>query len=94
MPSDFDSLTAVCLSTPNTRGSSHHPAPFSDSPLFLQERVALGEQNELPTRFLEAVSKTYVSLAEKITGEPLPAISEDPRAEIITCLRDEFGLID
>jgi phosphoribosylaminoimidazole-succinocarboxamide synthase len=59
-----------------------------------QERIALGEQNELPPSFMEAVSKTYVGLAEKITGQPLPAISDDPRAEIIACLRDEFGLID
>jgi len=43
---------------------------------------------------MEAVSKTYIGLAEKITGQPLPAISDDPRAEIIACLRDEFGLID
>jgi len=39
------------------------------------------------------VSATYVSLAEKITGAAL-ALSDNPRAEIIDVLRDEFSLVD
>mmetsp|Transcript_33480 Transcript_33480/g.99632 ORF Transcript_33480/g.99632 Transcript_33480/m.99632 type:complete len:370 (-) Transcript_33480:204-1313(-) len=56
----------------------------------MEERQAL--DTTLPCAFLEAVSKTYVGLAEKITGKPLP-VSEDPRSEIIAVLRDQFGLI-
>jgi phosphoribosylaminoimidazole-succinocarboxamide synthase len=39
------------------------------------------------------VSNTYVSLAEKITGEPL-VISDNPKAEIIQILGEKYGLID
>ena len=38
--------------------------------------------------------KTYVGLGEKITGELLPTISDEPSAEIFAYLRDEFGLIE
>ena len=41
---------------------------------------------------MHEVSKTYVGIAEKITGKPL-SISDDPRAEIIAVLRDDFDLI-
>ena len=49
--------------------------------------------NELPVEFMDAVSRTYVGLAERITGKPLP-ISVDPRGEIVAVLRKEFGLVD
>ena len=59
----------------------------------MPERQALARDNALPTEVLMAVSDTYVSLAEKITGAALE-LSDNPRAEIIEVLRDEFGLVD
>uniref|UniRef100_A0A7S3AYW7 phosphoribosylaminoimidazolesuccinocarboxamide synthase n=1 Tax=Haptolina ericina TaxID=156174 RepID=A0A7S3AYW7_9EUKA len=59
----------------------------------MEERYALARENELPAEVMAAVSKTYVDIAEKITGKTLP-VSSDPRGEIITVLRDELGLID
>jgi phosphoribosylaminoimidazole-succinocarboxamide synthase len=59
----------------------------------MPERQALAQNNALPIDVLMAVSETYVGIAEKITGEALP-ISDNPKAEIIKVLRDEFGLID
>ena len=59
----------------------------------MEERYALARDNELPHEMMDAVSKTYVDIAEKITGKPLP-VSNDPRGEIIAVLRNEFGLID
>ena len=44
----------------------------------MEERAKLGD-TALPLEFMEAVSKTYVDLAEKITGKPLP-VSDDPRS--------------
>jgi len=58
----------------------------------MEERYALAKDNELPVAMMESVSKTYVEIAEKITGQPLP-VSVDPRAEIIAVLHDEFGVI-
>jgi len=55
-------------------------------------RYALCRDNELPASMMHEVSKTYVGIAEKITGKPL-SISDDPRAEIIAVLRDDFDLI-
>ena len=40
-----------------------------------------------------AVSETYMSMAEKITGQPL-VISDNPKAEIIEILQEKYGLID
>jgi phosphoribosylaminoimidazole-succinocarboxamide synthase len=39
------------------------------------------------------VSDTYVSLAEKITGEKL-TVSSNPKAEILAILDTKYGLID
>ena len=58
----------------------------------MEERHALARDNELPAEVMEAVSKTYVDLAEKITGCAL-TVSSDPRGEIIAILRDELDLI-
>ena len=58
----------------------------------MEERYALARDNELPVAVMDAVSKTYVDLAEKITGCALP-VSSDPRGEIIAMLRDELDLI-
>lgn len=59
----------------------------------MPEREALARDNALPADILMAVSNTYVSIAEKISGASLP-LSENPRAEIIDVLRDEYALID
>ncbi|MCB1843597.1 MAG: phosphoribosylaminoimidazolesuccinocarboxamide synthase, partial [Halioglobus sp.] len=59
----------------------------------MPEREALARDNALPVDMLMAVSRTYVRMAERITGKPLP-LAEDPRGEIVDVLRGEFALID
>ena len=59
----------------------------------MAEREALARDNALPESVLMQVSKTYVDIAEKITGETLP-LSDNPKAEIIAILRDQYDLID
>lgn len=57
------------------------------------ERSALARDNALPESVLMEVSKTYMDIAEKITGEKLK-LSDNPKAEIIDILRDQYDLID
>jgi phosphoribosylaminoimidazole-succinocarboxamide synthase len=59
----------------------------------MEERHALAADNALPESVMMAVSETYVSMAEKITGQPL-VISDNPKAEIIQILKEQYGLID
>ena len=59
----------------------------------MPEREALARDNVLPTEVLMSVSATYVGIAEKIIGASLQ-VSDNPRAEIIAVLRDEFSLVD
>ena len=59
----------------------------------MEEREALARDNALPTDVLMAVSDTYVGIAEKITGSTL-MLSDNPKAEIIDVLRNEFDLVD
>jgi phosphoribosylaminoimidazole-succinocarboxamide synthase len=59
----------------------------------MPERQALARDNALPAEVLMAVSKTYVGIAEKITGSSL-RLADNPRAEIIAVLRSEFALVD
>jgi phosphoribosylaminoimidazole-succinocarboxamide synthase len=59
----------------------------------MEERQALARDNALPTEVLMAVSATYVGIAEKITGSSL-TLSDNPKAEIIDVLRNEFDLVD
>lgn len=59
----------------------------------MPEREALARDNALPEAVLMRVSQTYLSIAEKIVGHSLK-LSENPKAEIIAILRDQFGLID
>lgn len=59
----------------------------------MAERTALAESTDLPRAMLMQVSDTYVSIAEKITGETLP-LSDNPRAEIVDLLREQYGLVD
>ena len=58
----------------------------------MEERYALARDNELPAELIQKVSDTYVGIAEKIIGEKLPQ-SENPKAEIVEILRDQYGLI-
>ncbi|MBB3048063.1 phosphoribosylaminoimidazole-succinocarboxamide synthase [Litorivivens lipolytica] len=58
----------------------------------MEERYALARNNALPESVMLEVSKTYVDIAEKITGEKL-VLSDNPKAEIIDILRDQFDLI-
>jgi phosphoribosylaminoimidazole-succinocarboxamide synthase len=59
----------------------------------MPERQALAKNNALPVEVLMQVSKTYIDVAEKITGKSL-ALSENPKAEIIQILHDNYQLID
>ncbi|OLQ77717.1 phosphoribosylaminoimidazolesuccinocarboxamide synthase [Photobacterium proteolyticum] len=59
----------------------------------MDERSALARDNALPQEVLMQVSKVYTSIAEKITGKKI-TLSENPKAEIINILRDEYDLID
>lgn len=59
----------------------------------MPERAALARDNVLPYEALMDVSRTYVGIAEKITGQTLN-LSDNPRQEIIDILRNQYGLID
>ena len=59
----------------------------------MKERVSLARNNVLPLSVLMDVSKTYIDIAEKITGEKIN-LSDNPKAEIISILRDTYQLID
>ncbi|WP_257294830.1 phosphoribosylaminoimidazolesuccinocarboxamide synthase [Endozoicomonas sp. YOMI1] len=59
----------------------------------MPEREALARHHALPVRALMDLSRTYTEIAEKITGKPLN-LSENPKAEIIEILDNEYGLID
>jgi len=59
----------------------------------MDERNALAENNELPVDVLMAVSRTYTDIAEKVTGQQI-ILSDNPKAEIVEILRQQYGLID
>ncbi|MAZ65830.1 MAG: phosphoribosylaminoimidazolesuccinocarboxamide synthase [Kangiellaceae bacterium] len=59
----------------------------------MQERAALARDNALPESVMMEVSQTYLGIAEKITGEKL-VLSDNPKAEIIEILRNDYGLIE
>ncbi|GIC79699.1 phosphoribosylaminoimidazolesuccinocarboxamide synthase [Moritella sp. F3] len=59
----------------------------------MDERLALAEHNALPTSVLMSISETYLNIAEKITGNKI-VLSDNPKAEIIEILRNDFNLID
>ena len=58
----------------------------------MKERSELANGTLLPEEILMQVSKTYLDVAEKITGAPVP-ISEDPKGEIVAILKEQYGLI-
>ncbi|WP_019529998.1 phosphoribosylaminoimidazolesuccinocarboxamide synthase [Dasania marina] len=59
----------------------------------MDERTALARDNVLPEAALMAISKTYIGIAEKITGQKL-LLAANPKAEIIAVLREQYGLVD
>ncbi|MBL4831060.1 MAG: phosphoribosylaminoimidazolesuccinocarboxamide synthase [Aliivibrio sp.] len=59
----------------------------------MPERAALARDNELPQDVLMQISKIYTGIAEKITGKEI-SLSENPKAEIIEVLREQYGLVD
>jgi phosphoribosylaminoimidazole-succinocarboxamide synthase len=72
---------------------NHFPAPdILLNKERMDERSALARDNELPLEALMSVSETYTGIAEKITGEKI-VLSDDPKADIIKVLRDEYGVI-
>ncbi|MCZ6830843.1 MAG: phosphoribosylaminoimidazolesuccinocarboxamide synthase [Gammaproteobacteria bacterium] len=58
----------------------------------MDERPALARDNALPQEIMLQTSATYTAIAEKITGEKL-RVPENPRAEIIQILNDEYRII-
>ncbi|WP_325891920.1 phosphoribosylaminoimidazolesuccinocarboxamide synthase [Grimontia sp. NTOU-MAR1] len=59
----------------------------------MPEREALARDNNLPVDALMDISRTYIGIAEKITGAPIH-LSDNPKQEIIDILKEEYGLID
>jgi phosphoribosylaminoimidazole-succinocarboxamide synthase len=58
----------------------------------MPEREALARDNELPLEALMDISRTYIGIAEKITGKPIE-LSVNPKQEIIDILAKEYDLI-
>jgi phosphoribosylaminoimidazole-succinocarboxamide synthase len=59
----------------------------------MPERLALAEDNALPVEVLMQVSKTYLDIAEKITGATIK-LSDNPKAEIVQILKEQYQLVD
>lgn len=59
----------------------------------MDERSALARDNELPMDALMDISRTYTGIAEKVTGQKIE-LSDNPKAEIVKVLREQYGLID
>jgi len=59
----------------------------------MPERIALARDNALPLQAMMQVSKTYLGMAEKITGQRIH-LPENPKSEIVEILRSRYGLID
>ncbi|MCP4411393.1 MAG: phosphoribosylaminoimidazolesuccinocarboxamide synthase, partial [Gammaproteobacteria bacterium] len=59
----------------------------------MEERVALARDNDLPESVLMEVSKTYIDIAETITGQRI-SLSDNPKKEIVEILDQQYGLID
>ena len=59
----------------------------------MAERQALAQDNDLPEEVLMKISSTYVGIAEKIIGEKIE-ISNNPKAEILEVLKENYQLVD
>lgn len=58
----------------------------------MEERSALAKDNALPEEVLMKVSKTYLDIAQTITGNRI-RLSDNPKQEIIDILKTEYDLI-
>lgn len=58
----------------------------------MPERAALARDNALPLESLMDISRTYIGIAEKITGQKI-VLSDNPKQEIIDILDKDYGLI-
>ncbi len=59
----------------------------------MDERNALARDNILPQSVLMDVSRTYINIAQRITGQTI-VLSDNPKAEIIDILRKQYQLVD
>ena len=59
----------------------------------MEERTKLAETLRLPQELINSVSKTYLDIAETITGNKI-SIIDSPREEIISILREQYKLIN
>jgi phosphoribosylaminoimidazole-succinocarboxamide synthase len=71
---------------------------FEDSDILLnkdrmEERAALARDHVLPASALMDLSKTYLNIAEKVIGKKI-ILSNNPKAEIVEILREQYGLVD
>ncbi|NKF49102.1 phosphoribosylaminoimidazolesuccinocarboxamide synthase [Shewanella sp. WXL01] len=71
---------------------------FDDADILLNkdrmdEREALARDNALPLEAMMNVSNTYTGVAEKVTGEKI-ALSDNPKADIIAILKQQYALVD
>jgi phosphoribosylaminoimidazole-succinocarboxamide synthase len=57
------------------------------------ERKKFAGSHALPAHFLYSLSDTYLSVAERITGQSLAA-PERPVESMMQVLSEEFGLVD
>jgi phosphoribosylaminoimidazole-succinocarboxamide synthase len=58
----------------------------------MSEREALAKNNALPQQVFMEVSKTYLDVAEQITGNKL-LLSDNPKAEITDILASQYGVV-
>ena len=58
----------------------------------MEERSQLAKNNALPLEFMMDLSKTYLSIVEKIIGKPVE-LAENPKQEILDVLSSEYQLI-
>ncbi|MBT1443975.1 phosphoribosylaminoimidazolesuccinocarboxamide synthase [Shewanella sp. JM162201] len=59
----------------------------------MPEREALARDNALPLDAMMNVSRTYTGIAEKVTGRKIE-LSNNPKAEIVAILKEQYGLVD
>lgn len=58
----------------------------------MDERNQLAKNTALPLEFMMDLSKTYLSIAEKIIGKPV-SLAENPKQEILDVLSTDYQLI-
>ncbi|CAG9001051.1 MAG: Phosphoribosylaminoimidazole-succinocarboxamide synthase [Candidatus Celerinatantimonas neptuna] len=71
---------------------------FSDPDILLNknrmaERFALARDTALPVEAMMDLSRTYIQIAQTITGQAIQ-LSDHPKNDIIRCLKEDYQLID